>query len=292
MSLGMYLSIVPSDNSTLVLLNNCMENAVSDEGTYPIFGINAADKLDQVIRAKIALDANFKSKIPFDASVVRQFEMFFEQLGTIKEGTDDPWVKHYAGLYKFIREQQTQEMFIYNILYSVNNETLKKWRSKNEKPLNSFFTSVNQELQNSRLVLDPAPYGFTALGFSKPVQAWYDDKHRLDAIGEKVNDVRKGHWVYFHDNAQRSGEGNYNELGTRVGVWKYYRDAGTATSIENYDTGEITVYFPSGNKQEHFFLKDEKTEGRVDLFYECGEIKETAMFKNDLHDGKGKTFCP
>ena len=59
-----------------------MANQFAEEGSIPSTGPNAFDKLDQIIRAKIAMDKNYKSKIDIDAAIVRQYQMLFDQLET------------------------------------------------------------------------------------------------------------------------------------------------------------------------------------------------------------------
>ena len=222
-SFGIYLNISNSDNARLVLLNNFLDNQVTDEGSLPLFGTNEPEKLDQIIRAKIAMDKNFKSVIPVDAAVVRQYEMLFQQLNSIQYNTADPWISAYYPIYKFVKDNNLVEPFIYHLLNSSANTTAKKWLSKNSKALTSFFQSVNVNMKQQREVVS-----FPALGFSKPVHAWYDSQNKLEALGDIRDDkVRQGHWNFFHDNFQLSAAGDYNEKGIKTSVWKYYNDDGT-----------------------------------------------------------------
>jgi antitoxin component YwqK of YwqJK toxin-antitoxin module/Flp pilus assembly protein TadD len=287
-SLGIYLSLNNQDNGRLVWLNNFVDNQVSDEGTLPVFGSNAADKLDQIIRAKIAMDKNFKSSIPVAVPVVKQFEMMFTQLGSVNINSDDAWLKFYYSIYKHIKEQNAVDAFVYHILASSANESVKKWLSKNEKPLSVFYDAVNNELKQKRDLVALPSYGF-----EKPTKAWYDDENALDALGEKLaDDVHIGPWITFHDNHTVAAKGQFNEKGLKAGTWHYYYNDGKLKSIENFDTNEVTQYFPNGNKRERFFLNDGKINGDVDLFYECGILSERVHYKDDLREGKGTQFYP
>ncbi len=290
LSLGMYLCIANLDNDHLVMLNNFLDNQVTDEGTLPVFGTNAPEKLDQIIKAKIAIDKNFKSQVPVDAVVVKQYEMFFEQLGTINEGTDDPWVKFYKPIYNKIKEQQLVAPFIYHILSSTSNEAVKKWRSKNEKSLGVFFEAVKSHLRKYREHLDPNVYGFVSLGYTKPVMAWFDEANNLDALGEKIGEIRKGRWILFFDNKELFGEGDFNDKGEKKGIWKFYNNDGMLKSIENYDTDEVTLYFRNGAKREHYFSKDDKLNGEVELYYTCGALKEKLIYQSGNREGKGQAY--
>ncbi|HEY9046716.1 MAG TPA: tetratricopeptide repeat protein [Ohtaekwangia sp.] len=286
LSFGVYLAVNNEDNDRLVYIDKVVSNQIQDEGSISPIGSNGCEKLDQILRAKIALDKNFKSKVDVDAPVVKQYEMLFEQLGIINTSSDDRWVKYYLTFYKAIKERNLTEPFMYHILASASNDAVKKWRKKNEKTLNSFYVAANDELKRMRATLDAPEAGFT-----KPVMAWYDDNHRLNALGASEGDKRTGRWVYFHNNGERSAEGDY-KAGVKVGIWKYYLNTGATKSIENSESGEVTVYFPDGAKRQHFYLKDDAIEGEVELYHACGGVREKLIYKAGKRDGKGKSFFP
>jgi len=286
-SLGMYLAINNTDNQRLVLLNNMTDNQVTDEGSLPAFDKNGAEKLDQIIRAKIALDKNFKSSISFAAPVVMQYEMLFQQLNTINETGDDPYVRYYLPVYKAIKEQNSIEPFLYHILASSSNDGVRKWRSKNEKALDAFFLLVNQQMIKSREKL-----ALPSLKFDQPVSVTYKN-NLLSGIGEKNSDgLPTGAWLYFHNNGQTAAKGLYDDKGEKTGVWNYYTDKGLPKSIEDYNKKEVTLLYENGNKREHFFLKDNEIDGNVELYYSCGVTKENLQFKAGERNGKGTEYYP
>ncbi|HYC84913.1 MAG TPA: tetratricopeptide repeat protein [Chryseosolibacter sp.] len=284
LSLGLYLGISNSDNSRLVLLNNFVDNQVADDGTIPGFASNGCEKLDQIIRSRISLDDKFKSQIPVKVPVIRQFETLFEQLGTLNGNSDDPWLKYYLPIYQVIKSENLMLPFIYHICSSSDIDAVRKWRSKNEKALNTFFEKVNNKLQEKR-----AKVSATMFGFAQPVSAWYDDKNLLDAIGEKSGEERDGKWVYFYDNAELMAEGQYVN-GKKIGIWKYYTNEGSLKSVENHDKGDITLYHRNGNKREYFFLKDGATDGPVEIYFECGALKEKLLYTAGKRNGKGELY--
>lgn len=286
LSLGMYLSISNTDNERLVLLNNFLGNEAADEGSIPVFGVNEPEKLDQVIRAKIAMDKKFKSRFAIDAAVVRQFEMFFDQMHMLGEGSGDPWVKTYLPVYRFIKEKDLIEPFIYHLLSSSSNTNVKKWLAKNDKELKLFFEAVNTTIKEQREVV-----ALEHFGFPKAIQAWYYDNNTLSALGEYTpSEIRTGHWKFFYDNHTLSAEGDYSDKGKKTGTWKYFHNDGTLKSVEDYTTGEVTVYYPDGVKREHFYLKQDAIDGEVELFYPCGALKEKLFFLNDKRQGKGRSY--
>lgn len=285
MSFAVYMAINFSDNERLVLLNTFLDNGIPEEGSIAKIGANGAEKLDQVLRAKIAMDKKFKSNFPVNAPVVRQLEMFFDQLGTISTNTNDPWVTFYLPLYKAIKDRQLVEPFVYHLLSSSSNDDARKWRSKNEKALNAFYETANQQLtQQRKTILVPA------LGYPEPVQARYAKSHQVESVGEYINDKPRGHWIYFHDNHEKSAEGDYNAEGKKKGTWNYYFRNGSRKSEENYETGEVTVYTQGGARSEHFFLKDDEIDGAAKQYYAGGPLRTELNFKAGKRHGKGRDY--
>jgi len=287
LSFGMYLSISNSDNPRLVLLNNFLDNQVSEEGSIPLFGTNEAEKLDQIIRAKIAMQKDFKSRIPVDAAVVRQYEMFFQQLNTIGSDPKDQWVKAYLPIYQFMQRNNLIEPFIYHLLASSSNSVVKKWRSRNDKVLNAFFESVNGVIKKQSAIVSLPQFGY-----AKPVQAWYYNNNSLSALGEFTSaETRKGHWKFYHANHTLSAEGNYDDEGKKTGIWKYYNEDETWKSIEDFSTGEVTAYYADTTRREHFYLKDgEDIHGEVELYFPGGVLKEKLIYENGKRHGKGQSY--
>ena len=285
LSFGMYLSVSNTDNERLVFLEKYLSNQFTEEGSLPFTGTNAFEKLDQIIRAKIAMDKHYKSKIDIDAAIVRQYQMFFDQLETASNTTEDPWYSYYVSIYKALREEDMVEPFIFHILKTANIDLVKKYHQKNGKKLAAFYDVTHSQLKKKReLIMEPR------LGFEKPTQAWYYKNHRLEAIGnEDAKGRRLGRWVYFKNNFEPAAEGVYSETGKKIGTWKYFNEDGTTSSIEDYETGEVRVY-KDGILAQHFFLKDNKIQGTVDLFDACGLRNETLTYDKGKRHGSGKTL--
>jgi antitoxin component YwqK of YwqJK toxin-antitoxin module len=283
LSFGMYLGLANTDNERLVFMEKFLANQFPEEGSLPETEPNAFDKLDQIIRAKIAMDKNYKSKIDIDAAIVRQYQMFFDQLGTATPGVNDRWSNYYLSVYQALKSNDMVEPFIIHILKSANIDLVKKWPQRNSKKLEAFYNVTNTELKRKRTeIVVPV------LGFAKPTQAWYFNNNRLEAIGsEDAQGVRRGKWVYFKNNFERSAEGLYNDKGKKTGTWKYFNDDGSTRSIENYETGEVNVY-KEGVLAQHFFLKDDEINGQVELFDACGNPNETLNYHMGRRHGPGK----
>lgn len=286
MALGIYMGVNSRDNARLVILDKMLSNQMEEEGTFAAPFVNACERTDQILRARIAMDKNFKTKVPIDFPVVRQMEMLFEQLPSIPANTDDRWVNQYLPIFKAIRDQNFIEPFMYHILRSADSEKIQKWLQKNEKTLTAFSKAANAAIERPRTRLMAPP----SFGFDQPVAAVYTDDNGLETLGETdAAGKHQGQWYFFHENQELAAEGKYKDE-AKTGIWKYYRDDGSVKSTENYETGEATVYFPEGSKSQHFFLKDGEIDGMVDLFYPCGSIKDKLTYKLGKQNGPGQSY--
>jgi len=289
LSLGVYLAVSNTDNERLVYADKFLSNQLEEEGQLTATDVNGCEKLDQIIRSKVAMDKNFKSSMPIEAPVVKQYEMFFQQLNLLSINSEDRWLQYYLPLYKAIREQNMTETYLYHILASTNNDQVKKWRQKNDKLLSAFYSLANKELSRKReIITAPASWGF-----DQPVQAWYDDSNRIEAVGKKdSNGKRTGSWIFFHESLERSAAGKFSDAGEKEGIWTYYHSEGNVKSVENYTTGEVTVYFKDGAKSQHFFLKNDQIHGDVELFHACGGLKEKLQYAEGKRHGPGVVYYP
>lgn len=287
MAFGMYLSINNNDNERLVFLERFVNNELKDEGTFPFHGKNSFEKLDQLIRAKVVTDKNFKPRVPINAMLVRQYQFLLEQLSLAEENSDDPWIKLYLPVYNSIQQNDMLEPFLYHILTSTNNEDVRKWKKKNEKKLNQFYDLVNNQLQVHRKEkILPAE-----AGFKNPVPCWYDKDNKLEAIGHKnAKGDPVDHWIYFAGNGVRIAEGNFDHAGKKINTWHYFASNGMPKSVENYATGEMTIYNAYGEPRSHYFLKDNEVEGQAEVFHRCGQLKEKLGYSRGKRSGAGKGF--
>ncbi|MBA4056976.1 MAG: hypothetical protein C0490_19835, partial [Marivirga sp.] len=285
LSFGIYLGINNEDNKRLVLLENVVSNQFADEGSIPFQGKNAFEKLDQIIRARIAMESSYKSKIDFDAAIVKQFQMFFDQLSTVDTQMDDPWSTYYVSIYQSLKEKDMIEPFIYHILKSTNNEKVTKWTKKNEKRINAFYDLTNTSIWKKREKILAPEAGITQL-----TQAWYAKDNKLEAVGHKdTNGVRQGEWIFYHSNAEKSAKGSYDVAGEKSGTWQFFRKDGSVSSVENYETGEVRV-FNEGVLSQFFYLKNSKIHGTVELYNPCGILQEKLSYKEGKKSGAGSIY--
>ncbi|MFO7257568.1 MAG: tetratricopeptide repeat protein [Bacteroidota bacterium] len=285
MALGVYLAIAPEDNSRLVFLEKFLNNEIPEEGTFPYNGTKAYDRLDQIIKAKVVTDKNFKPLVPVEAILTRQYQLFIDQIDMIGD-PGDIWAQLYLQLYRQIRDQKMLEPFLYHILSSTSIASVSRWQKKHEKELKSFYSLANANIVKHRLQRSvPASWGFP-----DPVSCWYDGERRLVELGNKQGDLRVGKWRYYAPNHVMIAEGEYNDKGEKRGIWKYYYSDGTLKSVENEDTGEIHAYNRQGELRFHYFIKDGKAHGEVMIFDPCGGIREKLAYHMGKRSGPGTLY--
>jgi antitoxin component YwqK of YwqJK toxin-antitoxin module len=285
MALGVYLSIAPSDNPRLVFLEKFLNNEIGDEGTFPYNGTAAYDRLDQIIKAKVVTDKNFKPLVPVNAILTRQYQLFLDQIDLIGD-PGDIWAQLYLPLYRQMRDQKTLEPFLYHILSSTSIASVPKWQKKHQKDLKAFYELANANLLQHRLQRTvPASWGF-----QNPVSCWYNDDKQLVELGNKNGDLRVGKWRFYATNYVMIAEGEFDDKGVKKGIWKYYYRDGTLKSIEDESTGEVHSYNTHGELRYHYFVKHGQPHGEVRIFDPCGQLREKLMFEMGKRSGPGTSY--
>ncbi len=289
MSMGMFLAINPGDNRHLRLLNDFVSNQLTDEGSEGPTGSNAFERLDKIIKSRIAMDDKFKTQVPINEATVKQFEMMFKQLSTVSSSVDDPWVKFYLPLYKSLDENGAMPAFLYHIMTSAQLPEVKKWSDKNKTALDKMFGVANTVMRDSRGTIEVP----MSMGLGKAMPANYANNNLLSALGAMVDGKKSGPWVYFFPNSQKASEGKYDK-DERIGTWRYYRDNGTLGSIEEYGQNSVhyTEFYVNGNKLVEYSFSNGKIDGKLELFHSCGALKEVRQYKDGIKTGKGTQYFP
>ncbi len=293
LSLETYLIIKPSDNKTLVLLENLVNDAVTDEGTTePVTDNSMFHQTDLILKSKAAMDNRFQTAIQLDASITRQTELLFEILPCQAEG-EDFWVRYYLPLYERIKKQNLIQPFIYTWLSSVNNEKVKKWGKDNKSLLENFYRVANEQMSvwNRR--------GHVTLpGGSEAIKTfWYYDSKELNYIGDvDGNQKPVGYWLVYYKNGHKKAEGNFNEANNKEGTWKYYYDNGMLHSVETEQDGVLTdtlmVFHDNGIIKSMLPYDQGKLNGTARYFFNCGDIKEVTHFDKGLRKGLSRLYYP
>lgn len=285
MAMGIYMALNNTNNNQLVILEHFVNNELSDENTIPVTE-NPFERWDEIIRAKISSEDDYKTKIPIDIGIVKQYHVFFELLKEKSFEPKDHWIDFYLKIYKDLLNEGMEDTFVYHLLTSTPIKTVETWKDKHKKEVNQFYDVINKSIKQITLkrVL-PQEWGYREpIGFT-----YYDDGDTesigaMDAAGKKT-----GQWYYFSDFGVKLAEGSY-AAGKKIGTWRFYNNNGVLTNIENYTSGEIKIMTDEGEPSSSYFLKEDKKDGEFKWFYNCGAVSESYLYKAGKLDGPGKTF--
>jgi len=287
-----YLAINPSNNGTLIFLNNLASNGVRSEGSIKPFIDNSDfEYYDDLIRSKAALDSRFKQRVDFNANIVKQSELLLSKL-KYEENSDDFWMKNYVPFYTTLQNNDLSAAFIYYILKSTDNKEILNWLEKHDKENSSWIRLINNAFSKNR---DTS--FIDILGVKDHYSNWFFNNNSLSAIGNQISDdVRIGPWQFYSINNQLNATGKYNEKGEKIGEWIFYHDNGQTSRKEYYnDHGQqikpAIYYHENGTRSiiANYNTNDE-LDGQLEYYYKCGQIKEIVPYKNGVKTGKGQVF--
>ncbi|WP_258104646.1 tetratricopeptide repeat protein [Marinoscillum sp. MHG1-6] len=286
-----YLAINPDKNSTLVFLENLVNDAARNEGSIPPITSNELFvQYDELSRSKAALDSRFNIKVNFNASIVKQLELLFSRL-KYQENTGDFWMDLYVPFYSELNKNGLSTAFIYFILQSTNDQGVLNWIDKHSDEKSDWIDLANAGLKQMRGTL-PA----TVLGEKNDYSFWYFNSNILSAIGNEADDdTRIGPWAFYSTNGQLNATGRYNDEGDMIGEWKYYHDNGQLSREEYYNDEGVHIkpaqyYHENGQLWIVAPYKENQLHDTLEYYYECGQLKELLPYKEGVQNGKGKIF--
>ena len=286
-----YLAINPTDNNILVFTENLANDAIRNEGSIePFIDNRLFQHYDDLIKSKAALDERFKIGLDFDSKIVRQTELLFSKLEPNPQSSDF-WMQLYVPVYTAIEQQDLTPDFIYFILQSTKKEDVISYIEKNDKKKNQWVQLIREAFLNFRSKND-----VEILGAKNEYSFWYYNNNTLNAIGNEVDsDTKVGPWEFFADNGQLTDIGRYNQEGAKIGEWNYFFEDGKKSREEFYNNEgnalkPAVYYFNNGSKRIVANYKDDKLDGFLEYYYDCGQLKEQVPFKEGKKEGDGKVY--
>jgi uncharacterized protein len=292
MSYLTYMAINPDRNSTLVFLEKLAAGGAREEGSMPsITGNEYFSYYDDLLRSNAALDPRFKTKVDFNASIIKQSELLFSKL-VYDQGSNDFWMRLYVPLYKELVKNDLQAAFLNYILKSSNNDGVKEWLQKHSKENDEMINVARNVLSEFRATINSK-----VLGEQAEYNCSYYDDNTLSSIGnEKADGTRMGPWEFYYQNSQLNAAGKYNATGAKIGEWSYYHANGRLSRNEEYDiSGKYVkpVYYYHENGAlsivAHYNEKGE-LHGPLEYYFLCGLLKERMPVVNGLKTGTGQHF--
>jgi uncharacterized protein len=289
MCYNMALLVEPDSDrafSLLRLLNEAMSGKNEyepDEDLVISEDDEAFEDINLILDNRIALSKKYKIDNDIDIAVVRQTHAMLEQLEDF-EGNGGFWDKRYVPLYKWIKENDQFDNFVYTITYSIQNEKFKKIVEKNIDKITEFIGGFIAETYDVM-----SPQDKMVDGTDKQVHYYYSNQV-LQAEGQMEGETSIGDWIFYDENGSLSGKGTYNDKGERTGDWSWYYDNGQLKETAVYSDGELNgknaSWHRNGKPYVQTAFKNGKFDGEYKYYLESGALKQKKYYKEDELEGK------
>jgi antitoxin component YwqK of YwqJK toxin-antitoxin module len=300
LSLTTCIMLAPTDSSSLDILNFLnkylsQKNTLNPKKILLSTGDDFAG-LDMIISNRLALNSKYQLKHKLDFPVVRQVQIFLENL-SYNPNDNGFWMQFYVPLFVEIMKTDHYETFIYNLFLSSPNEAVTKAVSKNIPKIKNFIQWGSDYWNKSHpfMVLSN---NLPVKNYSKGVpagQIWRTGNH-IEAIGNKdETNKNNGIWEYYDTNGNIISKGNYQN-GLRQGVWTFYhpngQKSGEVKFINNEPDGIYAEYNQLGQLIKQTSYRDSVQNGKEISFYPSGDTLSITNYKKGHQDGLYLTFFP
>jgi len=250
--------------------------------------------LENIILSKIALDKEYKPITALDDPISRQIQVSFEKLET-KSSDTDFYLQYYMPFYKQVYNGGSFEILINHIFSGVEIASIQTFNKKKEKEINNwinlaanYFDKIKHTHILNLMGRDTAQLTYH-----------YSPGDTLWGKGHYSNDlkVKSGYWrFYFNNSGRLEAEGNYNQEGNKVGVWKYYFFSGELRAVENFANGILIgkqfTYYINGNTKSEEEYKNNQPEGWVTYYFYNGIKEHEIQYALGKKEGIEKKFYP
>ncbi|HTB25798.1 MAG TPA: tetratricopeptide repeat protein [Puia sp.] len=245
--------------------------------------------IEEILISKIALDKDYKLKVPIDDAIIRQIQVVFEKL-EFKEDDPDFWMQYYAPYYKKIFNDGQFEPFIFWTFENVQLKDIQDYNKKNKKTIELFTTHTADyfnEIRATRLIT------YNKRAEQRSRYLYLDGS--LAGLGELTPDGKTylGSWTFYYPKGNIKSTGQFNEMG-RYGVWTYYHFTGSLDARENYKNGKLDgeqlYYSEKGVLTSQEIYSNGLQEGVQKSFFNSGNLYSTTMYKAGKMDGEYKEY--
>ena len=243
----------------------------------------AFEDIDLILDNRIALSDKYKIDHAIDIALVKQSHAMLEQLEDF-EGNGGFWDKRYVPIYKWIKDNDKFEDFVYTLAYSVKNKKLMKLIAKKTDNVTTFIAEL---ISKTYEVMSPQSNMID--GTEKEINNYYSELV-LQAEGQMKGETSVGDWVFYDENGKTTGKGAYNDKGEREGKWTWFHDNGKPKESATYTNGSLNgenkSWYDNGKPYISTNIKDGKFEGEYLFYLSTGALKQRKYFKADELDGK------
>jgi len=296
MAMEMYLITDPDNSSAYSVLGN-LEEAVNnmlppatDSQKVTIANDNFAE-LEELIKAKVALNKSYKNKTKLDYVLARQTQLFLEKL-TYDPNDKEFFMQFYVPFYSKVVKNKYLEPLVYLLYASAQNPDVKSIVNRNMSKIKVFYAWAINEWKNERKYRS-----FPGEDPTKKLLHYFYDNNNLNAIGATTDSLetnRQGDWTFYHKNGFISDKSFYDNSGKATGKWESYYEDGTIKEISNFSdglrNGEIIIFYPNGMKELEYKEVNDKVEGELRVYYPSGQLKKTIPYSDNLKSGPFKVY--
>ena len=313
--LGFGMAII-SNRSSPVLRDSyiAMEDLMNNN--YEILkkykGENCLKNLDNMIQSKIALQANYESRLGLDNLVDRQTDLLMRQF-SFDPKTNSFGMNYYGKFLNEVINNGFQEAYILDILGVVNSQKTDKKKKKyvvELKQFKKFLKNYWHKHQNQ--------FKYEINGVTYDGEYNYNHEGQLFGIGEVKNDFNVGSWIFLYNNGTVKSQLNYNEKGELNGDCSWFDLYGNKSQsamyingknegfarfsranncnwysgnfVNNKLIGEFKLFRPNGVLLTVKTLKENKKNGPLKEYSKSGVVVVESSYKNDELDGYYKEF--
>ncbi|MGP8215956.1 MAG: tetratricopeptide repeat protein [Bacteroidia bacterium] len=288
LSLQFFLMLEPETSrsfSTVQLIEQVVEGKYDYNKATMVdpskYNDDAFSDLDQIIKSKIALSDEYKSKTKLAFNIVKQCQLFMEKLA-YTPNTNNFWMEEYVPLFTELQQKKYFESYAYLIMGSVNNDALQNDIKKNKKKITQFTDWAGKTIGDKRDKRE-----VTVNGVKKTMTYFFYDNHMPEGFGEE-NEKGKtvGDWVMYNQyTGNISAKGAFNDKGNRDGLWVYYYYDGTMKEKTNFSDdkheGLSETWYGNGAQKGKYNYHNDKLNGETWEYNTSGILTSHGNYVND-----------
>lgn len=272
-------NVLKSLNSVVASTNSNIKNEAlsisKDDSSF--------ESIDMVLNNRIPLNKDYIVDNPITVSLTKQNHALIEQLADHK-GNGGFWDQKYIPIFKWIKQENLFDAFVYTISFTIKNEEYKKIINKNVEVVQKFVAAFKDKwaetMQNNLVTIN---------GKTKKVFYNYSGNY-VSGIGEFDGEKPQGNWNFYNQYGQQVSKGGFNSEGKRQGSWTWYHPNGLVSETATYNNGKLEgqnhLFHDNGLPYiEANFINDE-LHGLYKLYNAYGALEQKKYFKNGKLEGK------
>jgi len=288
MALSMYLLSNPDGEDSYEALRSINTSFSRKSKTEPNNVTYSDDdksfkSIDLILSNGLALNPKYKIKNKIKLPLVKQLNVFFEQIDNYK-GNNDFWDKKMIPFFKWIKSSGNFDNFIYTICYSTENPSYKKVIEKNTPKIIEFIAEANTKWLE---IVSKDNLEFFEEK-EQLVNYVYEEK-KLVGVGKVKGDNKVGLWDIYDKQGKLNGKGAFSESGKREGLWEWYDKKGNIKESAVYKDGKfnglIKEYHKDGKLAYKYAYVEGKLEGEYFEYSKNGKLFVNKEFKDGKLEG-------